>query len=239
MSMSQPALQNVPRGGDVRGCLIADPGDVLVSADYAQIEFRVAAVVTGDDVLRRAILDGADIHADVAASLFGPGFTAEQRNLAKRAGFGRMYGGGVNALVQQTGADETLARAAIAAFDATYPGVARFARKVARVVDQGQTTITTITGRPVPTEPGRGYAAINYLVQSPARDLFADGLRRLHAAGLGDRIRLVVHDEVILSVPQAEAQRYADAVVRCLETTLDGVPITAEANVLGQRWRKG
>ena len=243
MSVSNPALQNVPRGGDVRACLMADSGEVLIAADYAQIEFRVAAAVTKDERLRAAILEGRDIHADVAESLYGPGFTDEQRTIAKRAGFGRMYGGGVKALQEQTGVDERTASEAIAAFDKTYPGIKRFARHAAKVVDDGKITmVTTITGKPIPMpDPGHGYAAINYLIQSPARDLFVQGLDNLYAAGLGKYVRLLVHDEVVLSVPEDRAEGLAAHVADLLarDLSLEGIPITADAKVLGTHWKKG
>jgi DNA polymerase-1 len=96
MSISDPPVQQWPTGQDgdlVRGCLIADDGDDLWSADYSQVEWRVGAAVSGDKKLREMILAGEDIHATFAEVLYGKNFTKEQRSFGKGGGFGWLYRG--------------------------------------------------------------------------------------------------------------------------------------------------
>lgn len=237
MSISNPPLQQLPKDDvAIRGALIADEGDVLLSADYAQVEFRVAAAVSRDPVMIERILKGEDLHASVATILYGPDFTPEQRDIAKRVGFGRLYRGLPKGLAGQTNLPLPIVKKACRAFDIAYPATARWGDKVQAKVKAGDTIVITATGRQLICE--KPWAAVNYSVQSPARDIFAQGIINLHRLGLGDRLRLVVHDEVILSVPEAEAEEYARRVEEAMSMDFRGIPIVTEAKILGKRWHK-
>lgn len=244
MSISDPPIQQYPRDDKrIRGCLIADPGHVIVTADYAQVEFRVAAGISQDPVMMRDIIEGADLHEVTATVLFGTEFTPEQRVLAKNVGFGRLYGGsprGIRNMMMTTNPAMTPSLAkverAVKAFDAKYRGVAEYARMLGKKVTGGNTTLITATGRPLIVDAA--HAAMNYAVQSPARDIFAMGITKMHQAGLGDNLRLVVHDESVLSVPEAQAEEYLAEVTRCMETNFKGLPILVEAEIKGKRWSK-
>ena len=238
MSISQPPLQQLPTDDDtVRGSLTADEGEVLISADYAQVEFRVAAGISRDPVMIERILRGEDLHAATATVIYGEGFTKPQRDECKRVGFGRLYRGSPKAISSQTGLPLTLVKRACRGFDKAYPATARWGDRVQNRVKAGDTTVVTATGRPLICE--KPWAAVNYSVQSPARDIFATGIINLHRQGLGDRLRLVVHDEVILSVPEKEAEDYARRIESAMSTTFKGIPIITEAKVMGKRWKKG
>lgn len=237
MSISDPPLQQIPSDDvEVRGCFTADEGETLLGADFSQVEYRVAAGVCGDEAMREAILNGEDLHANVARTLVGEGWTKQDRQVAKTAGLGRLYGSGVATIARQTGVTEAQAKRAVAAFDTTYPGVRRFAQKMGARIENGQHRFKTVTGRPLIVD--RPWAGINYQVQSPARDIMAQGVLNLFDAGLGDALRLVIHDEVVVSVPEADVEEAGRAVEKCLNRTFLGVPITAEAEDLGERWRK-
>jgi DNA polymerase-1 len=246
MSISDPPLQQYPQQGvelddgltiPIRHAIMADPGEVLISADFAQVEFRVAAAVSGDPVMRARILAGDDLHAITAEIMFGPDFTREERDIVKRVGFGRLYRGTVRGISRQTGLPVPLVKKGTQAFDAAYPHTAKWGDSVQEYVRKGNTTVVTITGRPLIVEAP--WAAVNYMVQSPARDVFAQGILNLHKTDLGKRLRLVVHDEVILSVPKRQAEKMARQVEECMNTTLRGIPITTEAKVVGPHWKKG
>ena len=104
MSITNPALQTLKKHDPrLRRCFTADPGHVLISCDFSQVEIRVAAALAEDPTLREVILSGADIHDATAALMYGEGFTDEQRTISKRATFGTIYGGGARALASQTG----------------------------------------------------------------------------------------------------------------------------------------
>lgn len=245
MSVSNPPVQQFPRDDvDIRGCLLADDGEVIVAADYAQVEFRVGAAASQDPVLIRKIKNGEDLHAITATSLFGPGFTDNQRQASKPIGFGRLYLGGATGIRQQMVESDTTGhvpplsavKRAIAAFDREYKVYNRWAQRQKAIAEKNDGRIVTITGRPLIVEPA--YAAANYQVQSAARDVFAAGITELHKRGMGDRLRLVVHDEVILTVAPGEAEEFRREVEDAMSTTLRGVPIVTESKVKGERWKK-
>lgn len=240
MSISNPPLQQIPKDDEtIRGCFTADEGEVLVGADFAQVEYRVAAGVADDKAMKAAIAAGDDLHANVARTLFGDNWQKEHRDLAKAAGFGRLYGAGVATIARSAGVDQATAKKAADAFDTTYPAVRQYAKRLAAQVEAGNTNLKTVTGRPLIIDPNRGYATINYMIQSPARDVFAAGILQMAESGLLDMLRLVVHDEVILSVPESDAAEVGHEVERCLSRKFLGVPIETEAQVLGPRWTKG
>lgn len=244
MSVTDPPIQQFPRGDrTIRGCLIADPGHVILSADYAQVEFRIAAAVHQDRVMIADILDGRDLHAVTATALFGPSFTDEQRNVSKGVGFGRLYLGspkGIRQAINESYPENTpplaAVRKAVAAFDARYRGVVRGGLAAKAAVEAGNPIVVTATGRPLIVD--KPWAAANYLIQSPARDVFAAGISQLHKRGLGQYLRLVVHDEVVLSVPADQAADIAREVEAAMSTTFRGVPIITESKVKGERWSK-
>lgn len=232
-SIRNPPLQQLPRIGDVRGCLWADPGYVLIAADYAQIEFRVAAALANETNMIKVIKAGIDMHAVTAMRLYGKVFDDEQRNVAKRAGFGRIYGAGAGAVALQTGVDEETARKALAAFDRSFPGI----RKYARILSQ-QSEVVTPFGRVIPVDPQRPWGAINYIVQSTARDVFMCGMLRMVGAGFGSFLWIPVHDELIACVPRSMLREAVHSMTEVMSDVFDDVPISAEAEVMGERWRK-
>jgi DNA polymerase-1 len=233
MSISDPPLQQLPRIGSVRACLCADPGHVLVGADYAAIEMRVAAALSADPTMRRLIAEGVDIHDTVARSLFGPAFTDEQRNVAKRAGFGRLFGAGAATVARQCRVPEHVAASALEAFDALFPGVQRYAHRVAR-----EQELVTFSGRRIRADEARPYANINYYVQSTARDVFVLGGMRAAGSGLEPYLWLPVHDEWIVQAPEPDAVEVAHVLEDAQASALGGVSFVASAKVIGRNWVK-
>lgn len=245
MSVSNPPVQQLPRDDvDIRGCLLADPGQIIVAADYAQVEFRVGAAYSQDPVMIERIRNGEDLHEVTAKALFGPGFNKGQRQASKPIGFGRLYLGSAKGIRQQMVESDTTGyvppirdiERAIKAFDTAYKQQTRWAYRLKDETEALGGHMVTLTGRPLIVE--RAYAAANYAIQSAARDVFAAGINNIHKAGLGDRLRLVVHDEVVLSVDPSEEKEVIDAVAKAMGTTLKGVPIVTEAESKGIRWRK-
>lgn len=245
MSVSNPPVQQFPRDDvDIRGCLLADEGEVIVAADYAQVEFRVGAAASQDPVMIRKIRNKEDLHAITATTLFGPGFTDSQRQASKPIGFGRLYLGGATGIRQQMVESDTTGHVpplvdiqrAIRAFDREYKVYNKWAQRQKLIAEAKDGRIVTITGRPLIVEPS--YAAANYQIQSAARDVFAAGITELHKRGMGDRLRLVVHDEVVLTVAPGDAEEFRHEVEDAMSTVLKGVPIVTESKVKGERWKK-
>lgn len=245
MSISNPPIQQFPRDDPrVRGTLIADPGEVIITADYAQVEFRVGAAVSQDPVMTEKIKNGEDLHEVTATALFGPGFNKGQRQASKPIGFGRLYLGGARGIYTQMAESDTTGympsmsqvQKAIKAFDNQYRRYYRWATGLKDEVEKTGGILYTATGRRLIVSPS--YAAPNYAIQSVARDLFAAGINKAHARGLGQYIRLVVHDEIVASVPEENAQEIGEALAECMTTEFKGVPIDVEWEIKGKRWAK-
>lgn len=244
MSISDPPLQQLPRGDKlIRGCLIADPGHEILCVDYAQIEFRVGAAISQDPEMIRMIKAGEDLHHIAASSIYGPGYTSEQRNICKGIGFGWLYMGrpkGVLAQLMESYPEDAPSIAAVTkamkSLDNKFPVMKRWGTREMYRIKNGRSTIITATGRPLIVDVP--WAAVNYYVQSAARDIFATGINKGHAAGLGDYMRLVVHDELVNSVPKRSTKKLMTAFQKAMECTFKGVPILTEAEVKGERWSK-
>jgi len=232
MSVKYPAMQtfkkNDPR---LRGCFVADPGHVLVGCDFANVELRIAAALSGDREMVRVFRDGQDIHSNTARMLFGDSFTPEQRQIAKALNFGTAFGGGAPGLAQQAGITLDSARAAVTRFRRAYPGVAAFGKAMAT-----HRTVRNAARRRIPADPARSYANSNYAIQSTARDLLVEALYRLCDAGWHHTLWALIHDEIVLHVPAADADDARHALNQAMTTTFRGVPITADADIIGTRW---
>lgn len=232
MSISRPALQNLPKADQrIRAAFLAEDGHVLVGADFSQVEYRVAAALSGDVNMIEVIREGRDLHDHTAAQIFGEGFTKADRQAAKTVGFAVQYGSGARRIAGAIGKSEREAQEIIDGFFDAYPNLGKFMAKVSR-----EQLILSKSGRRTAIDPNRTYANTNYHIQGAARDLFADALLRLRAAGWGDALWLVIHDEIILQVPEEQAEEACAALEAAMNCQFMGVPITAEAEVVGKRW---
>lgn len=243
MSVSNPPLQQLPSGDwRIRRAIVADPGMTMIAADYAQVEMRVLAALSGDRNLIAAIKSGEDLHDSTAKRIWGPGFTKSQRKLAKAVGFGKVYGGGAVTIRRQTGADMGSVRTAIRAFDDLYPGIKRYSRRLMDATDFGAREVVTPVGRVLPLDRDRIYAATNYVVQSTARDVLAQAIVNVFDAGYGDYLLLPVHDELVGQAPTAEALEIATEIGRLMEIhdfLGTGIDILSDVTILGPSWGHG
>lgn len=240
MSVSRPPLQQLPSSDwRIRRAFVADPGQVILAADYAQVEMRVLAALSEDPNMREAIGSGADLHDWTATKIYGPEFTKFQRKLCKGVGFGKVYGGGAATLSRQTGAPIEQVREAIAAYDDTFPGIKKYGRQLQRRAEAGKREVITPSGRHLPLDRDRLYAATNYVVQSTARDLLAQAIVDLFDKGLGGHLLLPVHDEIVAQAPAAEAEDVIREIGRVMESDFYGVRITSDTSVYGASWGHG
>lgn len=239
MSCVRPNLQQVPRAGGFRACITADPGHVLISADFAQVELRVAAALSQDHNLI-AILDDPtrDIHREIAQIVWGSTAGKAERYQAKRKVFGRIYGSGINGLVTaDPPVSEPIARAIVNAMDHMTPGLTAWSRMVADAVESGHTRFPSHSGRIVHMPKDRAYAAPNYCIQGTARELLIDALDRWSRTRWGTAPLLPVHDELVVHVPEDDADAATAALVECMATEIAGVRIVAEASEPSFYWR--
>jgi len=232
MSITGPALQTLKKHDPrLRRCFTADPGHVLISCDFSQVEIRVAAALADDPTLKQVIVSGADIHDATARLMYGEGFTDEQRSISKRATFGTIYGGGARALAAQTGVTEDVAQQVIQRWRRTYPHVIAYGKRLAELAE-----VVTASGRRIPADPGRPYANANYAVQSTARDLLLAAVYALVTRHQVGGLWLFVHDEIIVQAPEPDAERVRGLLEQAMTSTFRGLPILADAKILGPSW---
>ncbi len=257
LSSSDPNLQNIPVrteiGRRIRKAFIAEPDQLLIGADYSQIELRVLAHLSRDEALCDAFDRDMDIHTAVAARVFGikpEEVSREQRDHAKTINFGIIYGITPYGLARRVeGMSVEDARAMIAEYKRGYPGIDAFMRKCVEHAD-AHGYVTTILGRrraitQIKSSNAQTRAlgerlAINSVVQGSAADLIKKAMVSLHrtidAQHLPLRILLQIHDELILETPEKEAESMAAIVKREMEQAMTlRVPLKVEVG-MGRNW---
>jgi len=237
MSVTNPAVQTLPSGDwKIRRAFLAEPGHRIISVDFQAVELRVLAALAGVKRMKEAINAGRDLHSFTAELVFGPDFTPKHRKISKAIGFGVVYGGGATTIQRQTGAPMEEVKRAVAAYHRAYPEVRRAANRWQREAFANGMVTTSVTGRRLPLDRDRTYAVTNYQVQSAARDCLGQALINMDKTGLLPYLRLPVHDEVIASAPEREAEEIARAIGECMTFNLFGVPIDSDPDVSGQSW---
>jgi len=260
LSSNDPNLQNIPirteEGRKIRTAFVADSGHVLLSVDYSQIELRLAAEIAGVEGLKKAFHEGADIHAITASQVFGvpvEGMDPMIRRRAKAINFGIIYGISAFGLAQNLGSSQGEAREFIQTYFERYPEIRDYMDRTKKQAHE-QGFVTTIFGRKIHTptiadkNPARRNfaerAAINAPIQGSAADIIKRAMIRvppaLQGAGLGARMLLQVHDELLFEVPEAEVEA-TSALVRevmegaCAPALELSVPLQADAGT-GANW---
>ena len=257
LSSSNPNLQNIPvrtsLGREIRAAFVPRQGWKLLVADYSQIELRLLAHMSGDELLVQAFRNGEDIHTRTAAEVMGVPpmmVTAEARREAKAVNFGIVYGISGFGLAAQLGISRGEAEKYIKNYFARYAGVKRFIEStIAEVRQTGVTRTLFGRERPIPEINGRnpsarGFAertAVNSPLQGTAADLIKLAMVRIDAAlssgGHKSAMLLQVHDELVFECPPEEL----DAVSRMVKREMEGVyelkvPLVVDIGT-GDNWR--
>lgn len=225
MSIKSPALQTLPRGPEIRDAFIPRPDRTMLLCDFDQIELRLMAHFSGDTQMIEAIRAGQDLHTYTAALVYHveqQGVEKWQRQLAKNAGFAKIYGAGINQFARTAGVDVVSAKQFLDGYDREFPGVRRFQVELARVVqersrDEGAGYVTSPLGRRHPVEPGEAYKGVNYLIQGTAADVLKLKLVELDMAGVGEFMVLPVHDELVFDVPNDQLDDVQETVLKVME----------------------
>lgn len=256
ISSTNPNLQNIPirtaDGRDIRRAFVPDPGCLMLSADYSQIELRLMADLSGDESMIDAFLSGADIHRATAAKIYHKSLddvTDDQRRNAKTANFGIIYGISAFGLSERLGIPRGEAKELIEGYLATYAGVAAYMQtSIERARTDGY--VSTILGRKryLPdinsrSNTVRAYAernAINAPIQGSAADIIKVAMVHIDAEmrrlGLRSRMIMQVHDELIFNVVPEEADTLRDLVIKGMEGAYNGkVPLEVAAGI-GANW---
>jgi DNA polymerase I len=257
LSSSDPNLQNIPIrtevGRQIRKAFIAEPGHVLVSADYSQIELRILAHLSEDPRLAEAFENDRDIHTAVASEVFNTPLdrvTAEQRASAKVINFGIVYGVTAYGLARRIdGLDNDSAKKLINDYKQRFEGIDRF---LAKCVDEAQTHghVTTILGRrraitEINSTNGQTRQlgerlAINSVVQGSAADLIKLAMVNLHRRIVNEslpmKMLLQIHDELVFEVPADHTDRAAGIIRQEMEQAMSlSVPLKVDVGI-GADW---
>ena len=256
LSSTDPNLQNIPvrteEGSRIRRAFIAEPGNVLLSADYSQIELRLLAHVADIPALKDSFANSEDIHARTASEVFGvpmAGMDGATRRRAKAINFGIIYGISAFGLARQLQIEPGEARSYIEAYFARYPAIRTYmnaARDEAREKGYVLTPFGRkcwIAGIADKNPARRAYAerqAINAPLQGGAADVIKRAMVKLPAAlsasGLGARMLLQVHDELLFEVAEHEATALAAVVKGVMESAARlSVPLVVETGI-GHNW---
>src|SRR5579875_1009382 len=256
LSSNSPNLQNIPirtpLGREIRACFVAEPGNLLVSADYSQVELRLLAEIAGEEALKEIFRRGEDVHTATAMRVFdvpADRVDAAMRSKAKMVNYGIVYGlsayGMADRLhIPQSEADEFIQR-----YLDGFPAVRRFIDDtIAQGTEQGY--VATLFGRrrQVPELRSRRYEmrkqgerfAVNMVIQGTAADIMKVAMVRAHRAlaeaGLSTRLILQIHDELLFEGPADEAERVRALAVAEMEAAYPMTPPLAVEAGVGSDW---
>ncbi|MFH1609348.1 MAG: DNA polymerase I [Candidatus Bipolaricaulota bacterium] len=255
LSSSDPNLQSIPAqrevGVDIRRAFVAPPGQILLGADYSQIELRILAHFSRDEALIAAFERGEDLHRRTASALFDvpPDQVDDRmRTVAKRVNFGIIYGISPYGLARDLGISQAEAKGRIARFFEAYPNVGPF---LDGLIEEARRTghARTLLGRrrPLPglaapdrREGGAQRNAINTPIQGSAADLMKLAMLRLHEAWRDGRLPaemiLQIHDELVFEVDERDAERAARVVREIMEGVWNlAAPLKVDVKI-GHNW---
>ena len=258
LSSSDPNLQNIPirteLGREIRRSFVAEPGNVLISADYSQIELRVLAHLSGDEALVEAFTQGIDIHDRTAAKVFGEHSGLGEHELRRRAkiiNYALLYGKTAFTLAKDIGVSQDAAQEFINAYFAGFPSVRAFidnllaaAREsgVVKTMFGRRRLVPDLTSRNYQIRTGAERYAVNFPIQGSAADILKRAMIDVHEAlvssGSPARMILTVHDELLFEAPKAAADETAALVRERMEGAVAlRVPLTVDVGV-GENWKE-
>ena len=245
MSVSRPALQQIPRTKLLRDPFIPREGNKLISVDFDQMEMRLLTHFSGDQGLLNAFQQDGDFFTNTARLIYGDPTIEKsdfRRQLTKNASYAKAYGSGVEKFALTAGIPVDQAQPFIATYDATFPGVRGLQQSVDMLArnahaSEGVAYVTTPLGRREAVDYlDWTYKLTNYLIQGTAADIFKQTLVDLDRAGLADRLILPVHDEALFDVPAEDAEEFATEAVKVFQARGDwAVQLTSGSDIL-DRW---
>jgi len=251
-----PNLQNIPirteTGRVIRQCFVAEPGNVLLSVDYSQVELRVLAHIAGEEVLKDIFRRGEDVHTETASAVFAlppERLDVGMRSKAKMVNYGIVYGLSAYGLADRLQIAQEEAQEFIDRYLERFPAVAQFMRDaVTQAEEHGY--VSTLFGRrrQIPEIRARNWQtrklgerlAVNSVIQGTAADIIKVAMVRAHdalvEAGLATRTILQIHDELLFEGPEGEAARAQEIVCReMVGAAAMDPPLVVEAGV-GPNW---
>ena len=261
LSSSDPNLQNIPirseLGREIRGAFVAEPGHVLISADYSQIELRVLAHLSGDGALTAAFRRGEDIHDQTALRVFGASSGLDRYELRRRAkiiNYALLYGKTAFTLAKDIGVSQQAAQNFIDAYFAGFPGVRVF---IDRLLEDARATgivktmfgrrrlVPELTSQNTQVRAAAERASVNLPIQGSAADILKRAMIDVHRAlaaraapgRAAARMILTVHDELLFECPAAEVDEVVPMIRDGMEHAVAlSVPLTVDVGV-GDNWK--
>jgi DNA polymerase-1 len=256
LSSNNPNLQNIPirtpLGREIRACFVAEPGNLLVSADYSQVELRLLAHIAGEDVLKEIFRRGEDVHTATACRVFN--VTPDQidpgmRSKAKMINYGIVYGLSAYGMADRLDIPQSEADEFIERYLAGFPAVNRF---IQETIEQGTEHgyVSTLFGRrrQVPELRARRWElrkqgerfAVNMVIQGTAADIMKVAMVQCHQAlseaGLRSRLILQIHDELLFEGPADEAEHVKEIACKTMGSAYEmDPPLDVEAGI-GPNW---
>jgi DNA polymerase-1 len=259
LSSSDPNLQNIPirteLGREIRRAFVADSGNVLISADYSQIELRVLAHLSGDQALIGAFTRNEDIHDQTALKVFGPNSGLSKHELRRRAkiiNYALLYGKQAFTLAKDIGVSREEAQAFINAYFAGFPSVRAFidgllagarATGVVKTMFGRRRLVPNINNKNGQVRAAAERETSNMPIQGTAADILKRAMIDVHAslpriAGGRARMILTVHDELLFEAPKAAADETTAAVRELMQSAVKlKVPLTVDVGV-GENWKE-
>ncbi len=258
LSSSDPNLQNIPirteLGREIRRAFIADPGHVLISADYSQIELRVLAHMAGDETLIAAFRRGDDIHDQTADRVFGKDGRGmdkhKKRSIAKMINYALLYGKTAFTLSKDIGVTPQVAQEFIDSYFAGFPRVREFidrtlenarATGVVKTMYGRRRLVPEITSRNGQIRAAAERVAVNLPIQGTAADIMKRAMIDTHQALRSRpdaRMILTVHDELLFEVPKKDADDVAGVVRESMQSAAAlTVPLTVDVGI-GENWKE-
>jgi len=256
LTSSDPNLQNIPIrgsfGSEIRKAFIAEKGNLLISADYSQIELRIVACLSQDVVMLKAFRDGVDIHSKTASEIFDTPvvkITNEQRRVAKTVNFGVIYGISPYGLSQTLGIEQSRAAEYILRYFKIHSGIKRYCQEqvdLAKKLGYVETLFGFQRKLPEINSPIRAVAegaqrmAINTPVQGTAAEVLKLAMIKLYKKLSAKEAKLIltVHDELIVEAPKTEAQNVAKLMKEIMENEVKlCIPVEVEIGI-GRNWNE-
>ena len=258
LSSTEPNLQNIPIrkefGSEIRKMFVAAPGNVLVDADYSQIELRLLAHISKDTAMRDAFLSGVDFHTATASQVFNTPVeevTARQRSNAKAVNFGIVYGISAWSLAGDIGVSTSEAKEYMDAYYEKYPGVHQYMEDIKEKAREDGYVVTLYQRRRyLPELKSSNFntrsfgerVALNMPIQGTAADIIKLAMvnvaNRLKKEKLEGKLILQVHDELIVECPEKEAETVSKLLAEEMENVIHlSVPLSVEVKT-GHTWHE-
>lgn len=243
MSISDPSMQNLPRGPRVRDAIIAREGHTLFGIDYEQIEMRLITHFSEDPGLIAAFMEEGDFFTSMARQIYRDDTiekSDDRRQVTKNTMYAKGFGAGVKKMASTANVPVQEMQAFVTKLEATFPGMPAFARRVQSEAiarkGSGNPHVFTQFGRRLEVEwADKAYVLVNAMIQGTAADILKNVIYELDQAGLTRDLILPVHDELIFDIPNEDVEEVTHAVAEVMHRDEYLVPLKVDGHT-GQRW---